>query len=187
MVAAIGDQVLSFSELQTVLYEAANLVNERPIGVLPTHPEDGSYLSPNHLLLGRASSRIPSGPFKDQANMRQRFGLVQSIIDSFWKRMTRDFFPSLLIRTKWHVQKRNVKVNDLVMVQDSNLIRGDWRLGRVVEIYPDDKGVVRNVEVEYKLQNPDESPKVYKSKPFSRIRRAVQRLVVVMAAEEMDD
>ena len=187
LVAAIGDQVLSFSELQTVLYEAANLVNERPIGVLPTHPEDGSYLSPNHLLLGRASSRIPSGPFKDQANMRQRFGLVQSIIDSFWKRMTRDFFPSLLIRTKWHVQKRNVKVNDLVMVQDSNLIRGDWRLGRVVEIYPDDKGVVRNVEVEYKLQNPDESPKVYKSKPFSRIRRAVQRLVVVMAAEEMDD
>ena len=30
---AIGDQVMSFSELQMCLYEAAQLVNQRPIGI----------------------------------------------------------------------------------------------------------------------------------------------------------
>ena len=30
--ASIGDSILTFSELQTVLYEVANLLNERPIG-----------------------------------------------------------------------------------------------------------------------------------------------------------
>ena len=48
----IGSQILMFSELMTVFYEVANLVNERPIGRQPKDPDDGSYLSPNHLLLG---------------------------------------------------------------------------------------------------------------------------------------
>ena len=60
---AIGSQVLSFVELQTVCFKAANLVNERPIGRHLTSPEDGSYLCPNHLLLGRASVHALSGPF----------------------------------------------------------------------------------------------------------------------------
>ena len=37
---AVGKKVMT-SELQTVCYEAANLVNERPIGRHPTSPEDG--------------------------------------------------------------------------------------------------------------------------------------------------
>lgn len=61
---AIGENTLTFSELQTVCYEAANLVNKRPIGRHPTMPEDGSYLCPNHLLLGWATPRVPSRPFK---------------------------------------------------------------------------------------------------------------------------
>ena len=47
-----------FSELMTVFYEVGNLVNERPIGCQPKDPDDGSYLSPNHLLLGRAMRRV---------------------------------------------------------------------------------------------------------------------------------
>ena len=40
---AIGSQVLTFSEMQTVLYEVANILNGRPIGRHPTSTEDGSY------------------------------------------------------------------------------------------------------------------------------------------------
>ena len=35
LTVAIGDSILTFSELQTVCFEAANLVNERPIGRNP--------------------------------------------------------------------------------------------------------------------------------------------------------
>ena len=116
---ALGSQVLSFSELQTVCLEAANLLNERSTGRYPTDPDDGPCLCPNHLLLGRASSRVPSGPFCQSDNPRHRFELVQKIADCFWMRWTRDFFQSLLVRQKLHVDKRNM-VGDIVIVQDSN-------------------------------------------------------------------
>ena len=53
---AIGESMLTCSELKTVCLEA--------IGRHPTMPEDGTYLCPNDLLLGRHTSRIPSGPFQ---------------------------------------------------------------------------------------------------------------------------
>ena len=46
---AIGNHILSFAEVQTTLYETANVLNERPIGRHPVNPEDGAYLSPNGL------------------------------------------------------------------------------------------------------------------------------------------
>lgn len=83
---AIGDKVMTFSELQTVCFEAANLVNERPIGRHPTLPEEGAYLCPNDLLLGRSTARVPSGPFKETKDERCRFEFVQSVVNSFWKK-----------------------------------------------------------------------------------------------------
>ena len=74
---ATGDHILSFSEMLTVAYESANLMNERPIGRHPTSPEDGHYLCPNDLLLGRATPSVPQGPFKEFVSPRHRFELVQ--------------------------------------------------------------------------------------------------------------
>ena len=79
---AIGDQVLSPMELQTCLLEIANLVNQRPIGRIPNDPDDGSYICPNYMLLGRASSHVPQGPFRPTKNPRLRIEFVQKIVDS---------------------------------------------------------------------------------------------------------
>jgi hypothetical protein len=56
---AIGDHILSPFELYTCILDVANLVNQRPIGRVPNGTDDGSYLCPNSLLLGRASLRVP--------------------------------------------------------------------------------------------------------------------------------
>ena len=108
---AIGEQVLTPLELHTCLVEVANLVNQRPIGRIPSDPDDGSYLCPNDMLLGRASSTVPQGPFRHTKNPRHRVEFVQRIVDSFWTRWTRDVFPSLLPRKQWHAEKRNVRVD----------------------------------------------------------------------------
>jgi len=42
----IDENVMTFSELQIVCFEAANLVNEGPIGRHPTSPDDESYYAP---------------------------------------------------------------------------------------------------------------------------------------------
>ena len=80
---AIGEQTLSFSELQTVSFETGDLINEIPILGHSTSPEDGTYLSPNLLLLSRASSRVPADPLREPTNLRKRFHLFQKIVNSF--------------------------------------------------------------------------------------------------------
>ena len=176
LTVAIANNVMTFSELQTVCFESANLVNERPIGRHPTSIEDGSYLCPNDLILGRCSSRVPSGPFRETRNPRLRFEFVQRVINAFWKHWTRDFFPSLTIRKKWHTAHRNVMVGDIVLIQDSNQIRGKWKLGNVTKVFPDDTGKVRKAEVTYKQEQ--RSPVT--------VLRAVQRLVVLVPSQEQD-
>ena len=184
---AIGNQVLSVNELQTVCFEAANLVNERPIGRHPTDPSDGVYLCPNQLLLGRASSRAPAGPFKEPSKTSQRYLLVENITNSFWRQWTRDFFPSLLVRHKWHTAKRNVKIGDVVIIQDAKQLRGNWRLARVSKVMPSDDGQVRRVELQYKNEKPGEAANKYTGVRFTTIERPIQRLVVIVPVDEQGD
>jgi len=122
---------MSFSELQTVMFEAAQLVNQRPIGRHPTYPDEGSYFCPNDLLLSRASPEVPQGPFTERVGDRYRLDFIQRIAQSFWKKWTRDYFLGLIIRSKRHMERRNIKEGDVILIQDSNALQGDWRIGIV--------------------------------------------------------
>ena len=144
---AIGEAVLTPFELYTCLLEVANLVNQRPIGRMPNDPDDGAYLCPNDILLGRATNTVPQGPFRHTENPRHRFEFCQKIVDSFWKKWSRDVLPNLVPRKKWNAERRNVAVNDFVMMADSNAVRGRWSAGKILQVYPGEDGLVRNVQV----------------------------------------
>ena len=169
LTTAIGDQVLTYSELQTCMFEAAQLVNQRPIGIKPCDPNQGTYLSPNDLILGRSSPDIPQGPFKERSSFRHRFDFLQQLVDAFWKRWSREVFPSLVVYPKWHTERRNVTVGDIVVVQDSNCIRGEWRKAIVTKADASNDGRVRRVTLEY----------VSGSTRIS-IERPVQRIIVLV-------
>ena len=142
------------------------MINERPIGRHPTSPDDESYLCPNDLLLGRSTSRVPSGPFVQTNNPRHRYEFIQKIVDNFWRRWTRDYFPSLIIQQKWHTMKRNLKKGDIVLIQDSNQIRGQWKLGKVSEVFPGEEGIVRKVQVTYKNPKQGEPAYIYNGRGY---------------------
>ena len=62
LTVAVGDSIFTFSELQTIVFEATNLLNGRPIGIKPgDDPNLGTYLCPNYLLLGRSGIDVPQG------------------------------------------------------------------------------------------------------------------------------
>ena len=168
---AIGEQVLTPFELYTCLLEVGNLVNQRPIGRVPNDPDDGKYLCPNDMLLGRATSEVPQGPFNDTKNPRRRVEFVQKIVDSFWHRWSRDVLPALVTRKAWHTERRNVEVDDLVVMADNNAIRGKWTIGRVIEVHPGTDGRVRNVKVKT---------------PAGEYSRPVTKIAVIYPAEGHD-
>ena len=178
---AIGTQVLMFSELLTVMYESGNLVNERPIGKMDLDISDGSYLCANDMLLGRATSRAVSGAFADVKCPKRRYNFVQNIIDAFWIKWTRFYFPSLIIRQKWHVDHRNLREGDIVLLQDSNAIRGHWKMAKVSKTFSGIDGKVRKVEVQYKINNDNKNSI---SKSFVTVERPVQRLVLLLPVSD---
>ena len=169
----IGAQVFSYAEFQTVMYEAAQLVNQRPIGLKPASPDEGTYLCPNDLLLGRSTNHAPQGPFAEGSNVKQRMNFIQDIVNNFWKRWSREVFPSLVIEPKWHTERRNITPGDVVLIQDSNTVRGEWRLGIVTKTLQSKDKRVRNVEIRYKNGQTD-----------VKVTRPVQRLIVLVPQEE---
>ena len=44
-------------------------------------------------------------------------------------------------------QRKNVEVGDLVLIRDDALPPSKWLLGRVIETFPDEEGLVRKVIV----------------------------------------
>ena len=179
---AINDSILSFAELQTIMYEVACVVNSRPIGIKPGNDVDlGSYLCPNDLLLGRNDKLPPLGKLDDCPDTKYRYRFIQSIIANFWKRWQRDFFPTLLLQKKWHTATRNVRVGDIVLVQDANTVRGDWRMGEVVHVTTGRDDLVRDVKVRYKVQSDGAT---YSGARNKFVTRSVHRLVVILPVED---
>lgn len=165
---AIGEQRLSALELQTVCFEVSNLMNSRPIGRLPNDPSDGHYISPNDILLGRASTHIPQGPFDDSYSPRRRLEFCQRIVNTWWKKWYRDVFPNLTPRRKWQTSQRDVKIGDFVLIKEPNPIRGTYTKGVIIETFPGRDGRVRNVRVKTSR---------------GQYERPITRIVVIQPAE----
>ena len=189
---SMGDTKLSLNELNTMMAEVSNLVNERPIGVKPNTKTDPEYLSPNSLFLGRCSDRISSGPFQseevftdDPHKAQTRFLLVQAVTNQFWKIWLKLYFPTLLIRQKWHSEKRNMEVGDVCLLKDSDAFRAEWRLARVTATFPDRHGKVRNVEV--KVVPSKDSSREYKPVQPNHMKRHVSNLIVLVPVEDQKE
>ena len=150
------------------------------IGKHPAYPDDGSYLCSNNLLFGRASPEAPQGPFKQRVSDRYRLDFIQQVVQNFWKKWTRDYFPGLIVRPKWHVERRNVKRRDIVLIKDSNAVRGDWRISIVTDVHLSHNNKVRRVTVSYKNQRQGDTAR------YTNVERAVHKLIMLVAIDEGD-
>ena len=194
LMKAIGTKVLFMNELFTCFKEVANLCNERPIGLKPNQSADLQYLSPNSLLLGRCSDRISAGPFQNKDYFearphddRTRFLLVQKITEQFWQNWNKLYFPTLLRRQKWHVEERNLRIGDVCVVKENNVLRGNWRLCRVSNVFPDSDDVVRNVEIKVPPPSIDGTPEYKKNMVMGLLNRHVKNLIVIAPEGELGD
>nr|XP_046228584.1 uncharacterized protein LOC124050275 [Scatophagus argus]XP_046241340.1 uncharacterized protein LOC124057310 [Scatophagus argus] len=181
---------LTWGELQTLFYQAANLTNERPIDARAQEQEDSiEYLTPNTLLLGRTSQGGDTGGIDLCTHPWRRLRAIQIGVDMFWKKWSELAGPNLFVRPKWHQSQRNVAIGDIVWIADQNALRGQFRLGRILAVYPDKKGLVRDADVKtcaglsasltagQVKRNPQQPTAVI-------LRRDVRRLVVLIPVED---
>ena len=113
--SSVGEEGnLTVLEFQTLLYLAANLSNERPIGArAQVENETLEVITPNSHLLGRTGPSGDSRGFEYPTYPVVRLRAIQIEVDKFWKRWSQLAGPGLYIRQKWHAPARNVAAGDL--------------------------------------------------------------------------
>lgn len=141
----VGNALLTFEELTTILIQVEACLNSRPICQLPSTLLDLQPLTPGHFLIGEPLTSLVDDDVLDvQVNRLNRWQLLQKITQDFWKRWSREYLTSLQGKVKWKVEKQSVTNDDVVLIQDNNLPPLKWKLGRVIETH---KGIDNKVRV----------------------------------------
>ena len=146
--ALLKEQIVCDELLSTVIAEATNILNSRPLTRNSDDPKDEEPLAPNHLLQLRPCSSLPPGLFdKDDQSSQRQWRQAQYLPNLFWRRWTREYLPNHQERQKWKGLKDNLKINNILLLMDENFPRGQWPLARVVEVVPSKDGLVRSTKV----------------------------------------
>ena len=144
----IADTKLTFEELMTVLTQIESCLNSRPLTPLSCDEDGIEVLTPGHFLIGQPLESIPdpSSSYRSMSLLK-RWCLCQSLVRHFWKRWSDEYLSSLRRHNKWKFPTRNVRVGDVVILKEDNLVPTKWPLARVLATYPGKDGLVRVVTV----------------------------------------
>ena len=134
--------------LRTLFCEIEAILNNRPLNYVSTSSGNLEPLTPAHLLYLRSGVYLMAGEYSDADSFsRRRWRQVQYLAGQFWARFKNEYLPTLQKRQKWTQVSRNMTDGDIVLIVDSDVPRGQWKMGRVTKVIPSKDGLVRKVVV----------------------------------------
>ena len=178
---------LDDESLRTFLYEAANIVNSRPLTTDNlTDPTSPLPLSPNHILTKKSQVVLPPpGEFvREDMYLRRKWKRVQCLLNLFWSRFKTEYLNNLQVRNKWNKTRRNLQVGDIVIVKDEETHRNCWPIAIVVETYPSKDGLVRKVRL--RIADSNLNKKGIRIKAQSFLDRPIHKCVLLLENESGD-
>ena len=97
-----------------------SLINSRPLTHVSCHINDTLPLTPNHFLIGRPFIHAPAVSSYDQTNTNKlsnkSWKLTRDQLDSFWRRLLKEYAPTLIKRTKLNQKEETIEKHDLVWI-----------------------------------------------------------------------
>ncbi|XP_068212453.1 uncharacterized protein [Palaemon carinicauda] len=150
---ALGKKYLPDAHILTLVKEAVAVVNNWPLMYSSDKCED-EVLTPSHLVRGRMINLmapiLPDGQPNATFNFRRLCDHYLKLTDSlkaFRERWRKEYLSALRARHDCRSgEPSKLHPGDVVLVKQDNKKWATWPLGRVVEIYPDDDGVVRSAK-----------------------------------------
>ncbi|KAH0815897.1 hypothetical protein GEV33_006893 [Tenebrio molitor] len=150
----IGEVVLSYEELYTLLTRIEAVLNSRPLCPLSNDPNDLNPLTSGHFLIEEPLTYISERDLTTKRiNRLTQWQRVEQMRQHFWHRWQRDYLVQNINRSK---QLRGsgsrpstpaLEVSSMVILVEDNTPPLQWKLGRIVELHPGSDGVVRVVSV----------------------------------------
>ena len=142
---------LAFEEYSTVLAQVEACLNSHPLVALSGDDDRCDNLTPGHFLIGRPLEALPDPAFSHRPVMLlRRWHLCQSLLRHFWLKWSADYLASLKRYTKWHKPLANLSVGDVIVLNKVGLTPTTWVLGHVVEVFPEQDGLIRVVNLKTK-------------------------------------
>ena len=191
MIMPPGAHNLTTPEFETLIKKCTNIINDRPLGVRRVgSATDGEILpiTPNHLLLGRTSlqppaSFVPPGT-EDRLSLRVQF--VEELENLWWQIWFAQVFADLLPQGKWKEESYNLRPGDICLKAPfKQMGKGKYHICRVIEVHPDDTGLVRTVTISSRPHNTREKTLPYISKDLVTEKISVQRLVLLCSENDI--
>jgi hypothetical protein len=143
----IGQQLLSYEELLTVLVQIECLLNSRPLTVLSSDPSELTALTPNHFLNNFPLLSLPAPEVDSVVSPLQRYSLLDKLVQSFWKRWNVEYLHNLQTKQKWNTPSTPITPGTVVVIIVDNAPTLSWPLAVVERIHPSKDGIIRVVTV----------------------------------------
>ncbi|GFX55009.1 integrase catalytic domain-containing protein [Trichonephila clavipes] len=140
----LGRALLTFEELSTILSEVEVIVNHRPLTYVENDPGEPEPLTPAHFLeLGYGDSKYPihfielidATTAKESYKKRKTYRTL--LLKQLWRRWKEQYL--LQLKTANHFKTpsvhKNLKLNDVVLVEGNVKSKLLWELGITKEIF----------------------------------------------------
>ncbi|XP_055590700.1 uncharacterized protein LOC129742784 [Uranotaenia lowii] len=140
---------LDDEKLQTLLVEAESIVNSRPLTYLPLDSAESEAITPNHFLLG-SSDGVCQPIVETECSSKllsYSWSQLQKQLNTFWKRWTLEYLPTLTKRTKWFGETKPIEAGALVVLVEGSR-RNGWTRGRVLQLITNPDGRCRQALVQ---------------------------------------
>ncbi|XP_067948721.1 uncharacterized protein [Watersipora subatra] len=174
---------LGTQTLRTAFYEAASILNHRPLTTTNISSADEDIITPNHLLTMKSTQLAapPPGKFQnDELYRRTQWKIAQQFAQEFWVAWKADYMRHLTLRQKWLSSKESVKVGDVVLLKEDNQPRNAWRWGVIEDAIKGEDGLVRNVILRLANRHLDRMGRPLA--PATMLKRPIQKIVVIAKA-----
>jgi len=140
----VGNVILTFEELYTLLTQIEALLNSRPLTPMSSDPNDLTPLTPAHFLIGHTLTAPADPDLTEVPESRlSRWQLIQSLQRHFWKRWSKEYIAELQRRATRKKPTGSIPVDTMVLIKEDNLPPLKWRLGRVVAVHPGKDNIAR--------------------------------------------
>ena len=172
-------EVLNDESFHTLIKEVECIVNSRPLSPEDVNDPNSEVITPNHLLTLKSKAVLsPPGAFtRTDIYCRKRWRVVQHLANEFWCRWRKEYLSALQTRQRWTKETRNFSVGDVVLLKEDIFSpRNRWPTARVIEVFPNEDGLVRSVNLIVARSNGK----------TSTLKRPISKIVLLLEAEGVD-
>ncbi|XP_065061287.1 uncharacterized protein LOC135688384 [Rhopilema esculentum] len=149
----VGNARLNYEELETILIEIESVVNSRPLTYV-SGDFAGEPLTPSSLVIGRRLIDTPNVETyaeydSSKTKLTHRQSHLKSLLKHFWNRWSSEYLLTLreFHKNKGKTGARIVAVGDVVVILNDKVKRQQWKLGKILKVYPGKDNIVRAADV----------------------------------------